>query len=438
MNDNSLRLHNLIIKILILPLKAIIIVNFLPLFLPPSRRIATLREIACTMRISFNLKNPNAERSAVRLIITHRGKVYRKYTGISVETSKWRRSKRDGQSATDPEDAAELKKIRLCLEERLNEYSTENEIEATIRAVLDGEPQENGTTQKEGVPSFWSYFREWSDRDLASKRQRKNICRLVAELMGTGTDWDGVDSSYYLRIVKRMDERRYSMNYKGAVVSKLRSVMSEGFRLKYHTNTEYREFKKVMEQPDTVYLTQDEVNRVWNVELKDETEQRCRDLFIVGVYTASRFIDYSDITKENIRGGYVRFVQHKTGDSVVLPLAPRVADVIRRNGGSVPRVNHTVFNRVIKTVCMRAGITGKVEVTRSKGAGHVTETVLKYMLVSAHTARRTGATLLYMSGVPLRQCMLITGHRSEGAFMRYIRVTKEENARQLADNPFFR
>jgi hypothetical protein len=33
--------------------------------------------------------------------------------------------------------------------------------------------------------------------------------------------------------------------------------------------------------------------------------------------------------------------------------------------------------------------------------------------------------------------MKITGHRSEGAFMRYIQITKEENALLMARNKFF-
>lgn len=48
------------------------------------------------------------------------------------------------------------------------------------------------------------------------------------------------------------------------------------------------------------------------------------------------------------------------------------------------------------------------------------------------------AALLYLSDVPLRQCMMLTSHTTEANFRRYIMVTKEENARLLADNPLFR
>lgn len=63
---------------------------------------------------------------------------------------------------------------------------------------------------------------------------------------------------------------------------------------------------------------------------------------------------------------------------------------------------------------------------------------MKWEMVSAHTMRRTGAIMLYLSGEPTRQCMILTGHTTEENFLKYIRVTKEENARMLADNPFFK
>lgn len=41
------------------------------------------------MNINFNLARPAADISPVRLVITHRGKVYRKSTGLSVRTARW-------------------------------------------------------------------------------------------------------------------------------------------------------------------------------------------------------------------------------------------------------------------------------------------------------------------------------------------------------------
>lgn len=56
----------------------------------------------------------------------------------------------------------------------------------------------------------------------------------------------------------------------------------------------------------------------------------------------------------------------------------------------------------------------------------------KYSLVTVHTARRSFATNLYKTGaVTVRDIMAVTGHKSESAFYKYIRITPEESADRL-------
>lgn len=61
----------------------------------------------------------------------------------------------------------------------------------------------------------------------------------------------------------------------------------------------------------------------------------------------------------------------------------------------------------------------------------------KHQLISSHTARRTGATNMYLAGIPIFNIMLITGHKSVKTFLEYIRITLEENALILSNHPFF-
>jgi len=392
------------------------------------------------MEINFNLKDPNAEVSAVRLVISHKGKVYRKYIGISVRTDQWKRPKRGKQYSSNRQIAEKLKSIRLSLEESLNDLSPEWQVNESIDKALS--ENVNGYISKGNdygkAPTFWEYVRIWENRPSSAIRQRKNSVNLIARLMGTKDNWNDITTAYYSRLITLMNNVGYSKNYEGSVIAKLKTIMSEGLKLKYHTNLDFNQFHKTTEQPDTVYLTKDEIDRIYNLEIKDEMHRRVRDLFLVGVYTAARFSDYSELSSNNVQNGRIVFVQHKTAGKVIIPLAPRVDEILRRYGGKVPKVCQVIFNRYIKDVCRDAGIDDNVSVTRSKGALHVTQILPKWKLVSSHTARRTGCTLLYMSGIPMRQIMLLSGHKSESSFLRYVRFTKEENAELLADNDFFK
>ena len=85
-----------------------------------------------------------------------------------------------------------------------------------------------------------------------------------------------------------------------------------------------------------------------------------------------------------------------------------------------------------------AGIVQKVEHKEIKGAKKVTTLIEKYKLISTHTARRTGATLMYLDGLDPLSIMKITGHRTEKEFLKYIRVGAEENASRISSSAYFR
>ena len=54
-------------------------------------------------------------------------------------------------------------------------------------------------------------------------------------------------------------------------------------------------------------------------------------------------------------------------------------------------------------------------------------------LISTHTARRSFATNMHLMGISSINIMGITGHRTEKAFMKYIKVTPKEHAVKLME-----
>lgn len=83
-------------------------------------------------------------------------------------------------------------------------------------------------------------------------------------------------------------------------------------------------------------------------------------------------------------------------------------------------------------------IDSEVEVMTNVGSKVKISFIPKYKLIMTHTARRTGATLLYSHGVRPYDIMKITGHKTEKTLLNYIKINSEENAVKLKDNPFFK
>ena len=386
------------------------------------------------MNIYYNLTLPKQEESPIRVCISHKGKKYQKNIGITTKTKGWN-GKRTGNVTKDNA----LRLIRVGLESVLDEFSSEKAISEALARVKDGKWSETPiASNPRGRESFWDYFEQWASRDNPAKRQRKNTMTLVQSLMGSGDDWEQIDSAFYFRLIRKMDEKGYSKNYQGSVVAKIKTVMSEGLKLKYHHNEDFREFRKPSNEVDAVALTKEELTKVWNVKLKDDLESRARDLFIIGCYTGARWEDYSQFTKDNIVDGKFRYIQRKTGARVTLPLSPRLKEALRRNGGEAPKMVDAVFNRTIKVVCMRAGITTPIEVRRSKGEKYEHETVPKWKMVSSHTCRRTMCTLLDQEGVPMREIMTISGHKSLASLQKYLRKSERDTEEIFGKVKFFK
>lgn len=143
----------------------------------------------------------------------------------------------------------------------------------------------------------------------------------------------------------------------------------------------------------------------------------------------NRFSDFTAITESNIKNNTLRIELQKTGNPVVIPLHPIVTKIWEKYGKSLPEcVSNQRFNEYIKEACKLARIDSPEQKNVTKGGMRLKHTCKKYELVGSHTARCSFATNLYLSGFQALSIIQITGHRTETAFLKYIKVTSEQHA----------
>lgn len=70
-------------------------------------------------------------------------------------------------------------------------------------------------------------------------------------------------------------------------------------------------------------------------------------------------------------------------------------------------------------------INSDVVITYKKGIEKTDKTFKKHELISSHTCRRSFCTNQFLKGVPTLLIMRISGHRTEKAFLRYIKIDEE-------------
>lgn len=235
-------------------------------------------------------------------------------------------------------------------------------------------------------------------------------------------------------------------NTVGKHISTLKTVLNAATEAGINKNTIYKspKFATISEDVEKIYLTLGELDKIYDLDLTSiKSLERVRDLFLIGSYTCLRFSDFSTIRQENIyhndKGTFIKITTAKTGQGVVVPLHRVVSEILEKYDFNLPQsISNQKMNDYLKEIGKRAEITDPVIITKFEGGIKVSKTYKKYELISTHTARRSGATNMYLAGIPAISIMKITGHKTEKAFMRYIQMSQEDNANMLVDHPFFK
>ena len=193
-----------------------------------------------------------------------------------------------------------------------------------------------------------------------------------------------------------------------------------------------------VDEHDVITLDRDEITRIYFYNGLTKAEEIVRDLFVVACMTGLRFSDFSRLKEENFVDNVIQIKTLKTGTLVIIPQSKYVRALLRKYNCQLPKcpcIQH--FNKVIKQVCRKAGITQAVPYERTIGLERISKMVPKWERIGSHSGRRSAATNMFLAGIPALRIMKITGHKTEEAFMHYIGLSKEENASVLAGNMFF-
>jgi len=257
---------------------------------------------------------------------------------------------------------------------------------------------------------------------------------------GQKLDYADIDMKFYNRYVQFFINKKYSANTIGRHIKHLKTIMRAAREEGYHQNLEIerKKFKVIRVATSEIYLTIDELRRMMALDLSATPHhEKARDLFLIGCFTAQRFSDYSRIRPEHLKTlqdgtRVIELNQVKTAGKVVIPILPELETILARNNYTSPSMTDVKLNKYIKEVAKKAKIIGIFEKEVTKEGRRSIERINRSDMIKTHSARRTGCTIMYLAGIPSIAIMKISGHKSEQEFLKYIRVSQEETAAQVA------
>jgi integrase len=278
---------------------------------------------------------------------------------------------------------------------------------------------------------------------IASYQQTLNQLSSFKAKYNRQLTFENIDLEFYEDFMKYCLDKKYSPNTIGSYIKNIKVFMNEALDKKLTTNIEFksRRFKKVSEESENIYLTEAELSKIYKKNFsKNKTLDRVRDIFIIGCYTGLRYSDLFTIGNENLidKGTKLRIKTEKTGELVIIPLHNFIREIIKKHDG-IPqyKITNQAMNESLKTIGELSDIKETVLITSTQGSAIETKPYKKHELISVHTARRSFATNAYLKDIPTISIMKITGHRTEKSFLKYIKISQEDNANKLSKHSFF-
>lgn len=424
--------------------------------------------------ITFSITNKQRPKATIIMFVHLFGKQYRKSIGAGVPVKYWNATKKRAKVTADFDGNPINSKIEYWEEigkkavKHFTELRVSPSAEEFARKLTELSAVKEEFAKDDETRYFCDYFelryipRYKGVRGIDTLKIYHTVLNKLRDFeqyRKCRLTFESINIDFYNRFQEWFYKQGFSRNYFGNIIKVIKQVYKESKtydKLHAGTGTEHRDFIAPKETADAVYLSVDELDKIYRFPITAETVQdplrpiagdwlekkimalkRARGLFLIGCYTGLRVSDFSRLSNAHI-GEYITIKTQKTGMPVIIPIHPIVRDIIAGGFDLTDTVSDQKLNEQIKELCRLAGITDEIMVNKNIGGRNVELIVPKYKLISSHTARRSFATNAYKAGVPTIAIMKITGHTKESTFLKYIKVSAQENAEMLSSHPFFK
>lgn len=257
---------------------------------------------------------------------------------------------------------------------------------------------------------------------------------------GKEIKFDDITLDWYHSFVQMLQDEGKAFNTIGCQIKNLKSFLRTTYSKDIHRNTIYlnEDFIAMREETDSIYLTEVELQKIYKLNLRSNLRlDSIRDLFVLACYTGLRYSDFSDLKPTDVvkvKSDYILTVKtQKTGKTVSIPLKKCVVEILKKYKWNFPKaISNQKMNVYLKEIGKLAKINTKVELSKTYNNQSKSIIKPKCEFIGCHTARRTFATNMYLSGLfEEADIMSMTGHKDTRVFRAYIKADSLQKAKKM-------
>lgn len=403
------------------------------------------------MRPKYNLNNVRDEKANLVLMYSYKPNTRLRYgvSNISIHVKDWdkvkQRVKRSEKYYSKYNDHLDFLE-KACIEIR-QKYLFAGELNKLTNAVFKEELlKAQGITKTDKI-TFVKFFENYIERyERGTKKAYQTTLARLRDFALYYKKFDFEDIG--LKWLYALEEWAFTVkNFKPNTIKKslshVKTVLRESYEEGLHKNNifSHKRFSIKKVKTEGVYLSLEELAVIYNFDFKGHFEG-VRDLFVLACFTGQRISDWSKLNKSNLiekeNKFFFNILSQKTKKEISIPLHPVTKVILEKYDYSPPNYTDQYINRSIKEICKQCGIDQIITKTEYQSGKPILKRYRKFELITSHTARRSFATNMSLSGHKLEEIKHLTGHSKTSTLELYIKASSLDHAKLVAQSDFFK
>ena len=387
------------------------------------------------------------ENVPILLFYSFSGQRLQYYTGHRIDASKW-----DGENQKAKKGYAEASNINNDLTDLKTKVNGLSDTAKALKIPLSVRYFKDGLTDKLVVKEYHSFLQAYEEFIKSSEltksggtvRNLKSTLTILKEfskLSGIRLEFETIDQNFYNKFLEYcFTIRGVRNNYTGNLIKNLKAFLNYATDKEYNTNLAYnkKSFKKLVEEPEIIYLTYEELIRLYNFKFTDKRLQETRDVFCFGCFTGMRYGDIKALAPENIRKDFIVYRVDKTDENNTIPLNTYSTAILKKYKGHpeycLPVASEFEINDSLRELAKKAKLKRSIQQTHYQGMKRITTKEPLFDAITFHVSKKTFMTNFLAKGGSLITAMAITGNKDMKTARRYFKVVdtlKSEEMRKV-------
>ncbi|WP_216689036.1 hypothetical protein [Hymenobacter siberiensis] len=268
-----------------------------------------------------------------------------------------------------------------------------------------------------------------SVHDAAStKKDKKLFVKVVHEFQAwhdAPMEFAKMDAWFYERLAKYfLDVRGGFNNIFGKRIKELKAFLrwcETEHNVKVHQA--YRKWKVYQEEKEIVFLTEEEIDKVWAIKHLNGTMARYRDIFVFACITGFRWSDIIRSKQMVVQNGLLTILTQKNRGNAKVPMTDRIRLILDRYNGDLNVVPLPKLNLAVKELAQMAGLDKPVHYYRHKLREAVVYEEPMWKLLSMHCGRRSFITNSFTKGFSVNEILEMIGSSDAKVLGGYLAIT---------------